>query len=52
VIVLMTNPLVGHMILSQDHVLVYHMISKLSRCHVIEHMTDHVMVSQGHMVGE
>ena len=48
----MTNPLVGHVILSQDHVLVYHMISKVLRCHVIEHMTGHVMVSQGHMVGE
>jgi len=52
VIVLMTNPLVGYVILSQDHVLVYHVISKLSKCHVIEHVTGHVMVSQGHMVRE
>jgi len=49
---LMTNPLVGYVILSQDHVLVYHVISKVSRCHVIEHMTGHVMVSQGHVVRE
>jgi len=49
---LMTNPLVGHVILSQDHVLVYHVISKLSKCHMIEHVTGHVMVSQGHMVEE
>jgi len=48
----MTNPLVGHPILSQDHVLVYHVIPKLSRYHVIEHMTDQVMVSQGHVVKE
>jgi len=48
----MTNLLVGHVILSQDHVLVYHVISKLSRCHMIEHMTGHVMVSQGHVVEE
>jgi len=48
----MTNPLVGHVILFQDHVLVYHVISKVLRCHMIEHVTDHVMVSQGHMVGE
>jgi len=52
VIMLMTNLLVGHMILSQDHVFVYHMISKVLRCHVIEHMIGHVIVSQGHMVGE
>jgi len=61
VIVLMTNPLVGHVILSQDHVLVYHVISKVSRCHVIskvsrchviEYKTGHVIVSQGHVVGE
>ena len=44
--------LVGHVILSQDHMLVYHMIPKLSRCHVIKHVTDHVIVSQGHMVEE
>ena len=49
---LMTNPLVGHVILSQGHVLVYHVIPKLSRCHVIEHVTGHMMVSQGHVVGE
>jgi len=49
---LMTNPLVGHIILSQDHVLVYHVISKLSKCHMIEHVTGYVMVSQGHVVGE
>ena len=49
---LMTNLLVGHMILSQDHVFVYHMIPKLARCHVIEHMTDQVIVSQGHVVEE
>ena len=48
----MTNPLVGHLILSQDHVLVYHVIPKLSKCHVIEHMTGHVIVSQGHVVEE
>jgi len=52
VIVLMTNPLVGHMILSQGHMLIYHVIPKLLRCHMIEHMTGHVMVSQGHMVRE
>jgi len=52
VIMLMTNLLVGHVILSQGHVLVYHVIPKLSRCYMIEHMTGHVMVSQGHMVGE
>ena len=52
VIVLMTNPLVGHVILSQGYVLVYHMISKLSRCHVIEHVTDQVIASQGHVVEE
>jgi len=52
VIVLMTNPLVGHVILSQDHVLVYHVISKVSRCHVIEHVTGYVIVSQGHVVRE
>jgi len=52
VIVLMTNPLVGHVILSQDHILVYHVILKLARCHMIEHVTDHVMVSQGHVVRE
>ena len=46
------NTLVGHMILSQDHMLVYHVISKVSRCHVIEHVTGHMMVSQGHMVRE
>jgi len=46
----MTNPLVGHVILSQDYVLVYHVISKLSRCHVIKHMTGQVIVSQGHML--
>ena len=51
-IVLMTNPLVGHVILSQGHVLVYHMIPKLSRCHMIEHVIDHMMVSQGHVVKE
>jgi len=49
---LMTNPLVGHVILSQDHVLIYHVIPKLSRCHMIEHMTDYVIVSQGHVVEE
>jgi len=48
----MTIPLVGHVILSQDHVLVYHVIPKLARCHVIEHVTGQVMVSQGHMVEE
>jgi len=56
----MTNPLVGHVILSQGHVLVYHVIPKLSRCHMIEHVTGHViehvtgqvMVSQGHVVEE
>jgi len=52
VIMLITNPLVGHVILSQDHVFVYHVISKVVRCHVIKHVTGHVMVSQGHMVGE
>jgi len=46
----MTNPLVGHVILSQGHMLVYHVIQKLSRCHVIDHVTGHVMVSQGHVV--
>jgi len=49
---LMTNLLVGHMILSQDYMLVYHMILKVLRCHMIEHMTGHVIVSQGHMVKE
>jgi len=49
---LMTNPLVGHVILSQDHVLVYHMIPELSRCYVIEHVTGQVIVSQGHVVEE
>jgi len=49
---LMTNPLVGHMILSQGHMFVYHVISKLSRCHVIEHVTGLVIVSQGHVVEE
>ena len=48
----MTNPLVGHVILSQDHVLVYHVIPKLLRCHVIEHVTGQVTVSQGHVVEE
>jgi len=52
VIVLMTNPLVGHVILSQGHMLIYHMIPKLLRCHMIEHVTGHVMVSQGHVVKE
>jgi len=52
VIMLMTNPLVGHVILSQDDMFVYHMILTVSRCYVIEHMTGHVIVSQGHMVGE
>jgi len=54
----MTNPLVGHMISSQGHVLVDHMMSKVSRSyvmrhvigHMIRHMTDHVVVSQGHVV--
>jgi len=49
---LMTNPLVGHVILSQGHMLVYHIIPKLLGCYVIEHMTGHVIVSQGHMVEE
>jgi len=49
---LMTNPLVGHVILSQDHVLVYHVISKLSTCHVIKHVTGQVILSQGHVVDE
>ena len=40
------------MILSQDHMLVYHVISKVSRCHMIEHVTGHVIVSQGYVVGE
>ena len=40
------------MILSQDHVLVYHVISKVLRCHVIEHVTGHMIVSQGHVVRE
>jgi len=48
----MTNPLVGHVVLSQGHVLVYHVIPKLSRCHVIEHMTGQVIVSQGHVAEE
>jgi len=48
----MTNPLVGHVILSQDHVLVYRVIPQLLRCHVIEHMTSQVIVSQGHVVEE
>jgi len=30
--------------------LVYHVISKLSGCHVIEHVTGQMIVSQGHMV--
>ena len=51
-IVLMTNPLVGHVISSQDHMLGSHMISKMSRCHVTEHVTGQVLVSQDHMVGE
>jgi len=50
--VLMTNPLVGHVMLSQDHVLVYHVILMLLRCHVIEHVTGQVIVSQGHVVEE
>ena len=48
----MTNPLVGHVMLSQDHVLVYHVISMLLRCHMIEHVIGQVIVSQGHMVEE
>jgi len=48
----MTNPLVGHVILSQDHVLIYHVIPKLLRCHVIKHVTGQVIVSQGYMVEE
>jgi len=52
VIVLMTNPLVGYVILSQGHVLIYHVIPKLLRCHMIKHVTGHVMVSQGHVVEE
>ena len=48
----MTNPLVGHVILPQDHVLLYHVIPQLLRCHVIEHVTGQVIVSQGHVVEE
>ena len=48
----MTIPVVGHVILSQDHVLLYHVISKLLRCHMIEHVTGQVIVSQGHVVEE
>ena len=47
----MTNPLVGHVILSQGHVLVYHVIPKLLRYYMIE-LTGQVIVSQGHMVEE
>jgi len=46
----MTNPLVGHVILSQGHVLVGHMMFQMSKCHVIKHMTGQVIVSQGYVV--
>jgi len=50
VIALMTNPLVGHVILSQGHVLISHVIPKVLECHVIKHVTGQVITSQGHMV--
>jgi len=46
----MTNPLVGHVILSQGHVLVGHVMFQMSKCHVIKHVTGQVIVSQGYVV--
>jgi len=50
VITSMTNPLVGHVILSQDHMLLSHVIQEVLECHMIEHMTGQVIVFQGHVV--
>ena len=46
-IVSMTNPLVGHVVYSQGHV-----ILKGLGYHMIQHVTCQVILSQGHVVGE
>ena len=55
VIAEMTNPLVGHVIDSHGHVPLSHVIPKVWICHVLghvlEHMIDQLILSQGHVLG-
>jgi len=43
----MTNPLVGHVLGSHDHVLLSHVLVRGFVCHMMSHVMG---ISQGHMV--